>query len=360
MKILHIELGRHLYGGAKQVAYLIDGLAGSTEFEQHLICAAGSEVAKLHLRHCSTHAIPYSGELDIRFPFRLGTHLAALQPDIIHIHSRRGADLWGAIAAGWTGIPAICTRRVDNPEKSFNRLKYSRYKAVVSISQGVKQVVSQHCSSSVSQPIIHSAVDLKEYAHQPDKARFHAEFSIPANNKILANFAQLIPRKGQKDLIEAMVRVIKECPNVTCLLFGKGKQHDAYQEQINNLGLAPHVRLCGFTEDVPRILPNIDLLVHPAHAEGLGVILLQAGACRLPVVSCPSGGIPEIIRHNETGFLVPAGEPARLASQINEVLSNPEIAKQTGEALYTHVKQHFSVQSMASAYAELYHSLLNE
>lgn len=357
MKICHVELGRHLYGGAKQVTYLVEGLANLEGFEQHLICAAGSEIASAHLPGCAIHALPYSGELDITFVFRLVKLLRVLQPDVLHIHSRRGADVWGSMAAIRTGIPTVCTRRVDNPEHRLNRFKYAPFKAVISISEGVQRVIAPLCKSGQLQNVIHSAVDLKEYACVPDKARFHAEFNIPLDHTVIANFAQLIPRKGQQDLIDAMPQVLDQFPKVTCLLFGKGKQLDAYHERIISLGLASHVRLCGFRHDVPRLLPNIDLMVHPAHAEGLGVILLQAGACGIPVISCPSGGIPEIIQHHKTGFLVPVNSPNDLASQICVALENPSLTRQTGLALYEHIKRQFSIESMTLAYADIYQSL---
>lgn len=359
MKILHIELGRHLYGGAKQVVYLINALNQLHNAPcQNLVCAEGSDIASVPLANCTTYAIPYSGELDVGILWRVERILLNVKPDILHIHSRRGADLWGALIARNSKIPAICTRRVDNPEHSLNRFKYSQYRAVVSISKGVQKVVTQLIPSQVKQAIIYSSVDLTEYHFEADPDWFKQHFVIPNNHKVIANFAQLIPRKGQRDLIKAMKNVLERFPNTVCLLFGQGKEHAHYQELIEAANIADNVRLCGFTKEVPRILPNIDVVVHPAHAEGLGVILLQAGACKRPVIACPSGGIPEIIHHGKTGWLVPKGEPLALENAIFDALSNPSEAKTRGEALYQHTCDKFSTESMAQAYLGLYTQLL--
>lgn len=358
MRVMHLELGRHLYGGAKQVEYLINAIAArDNSVKQFLVCAEGSAIAALNLTECETHALPYAGEFDISILWRLAALVKALKPDILHVHSRRGADVWGAIIARRTGVPAICTRRVDNPESAISRLKYAQYQAVISISEGVRKVVSQRCPASVVQRIIHSSVDLSEFHYGDDPDWFRRTYAVPFGYRVLASFAQLIERKGQRELIAAMKQVVAKQPNTICLLFGKGSLAEQYQQQIDEAGLASHVRLCGFTEQVARILPNIDLLVHPAHAEGLGVILLQAGACSLPVIASPSGGIPEIIKQKQTGWLTPAGEPTLLANAIVSALEAPRQWRNYASALYKHVSTHFSTDSMASGYISLYHQI---
>lgn len=360
MRILHLELGRHLYGGAKQVVYLINAIhAQDPPIEQLLVCAEGSDIAAQHLPGCTIHPLPYAGEIDISILWRLSGLIRATKPDILHIHSRRGADVWGAMMAKRTGIPAICTRRVDNPESALTRIKYRQYSAVISISEGVRKVVSQHCPDTVLQQVIHSSVDFTEFPYTPDPDWFRRKFNIPQGHRVLANFAQLIARKGQTELIAAMREVITLCPDTVCLLFGKGSLADEYQRQIEQAGLQHHVRLCGFTNEVARILPNIDLMVHPAHAEGLGVILLQAGACKVPVIACPSGGIPEIILDKHTGWLTPAGEANLLANCIAEALENPQLRHELASNLYKHVSTHFSTETMAGDYIRLYRQLHN-
>ena len=358
MRVMHLELGRHLYGGAKQVEYLIKAIAvQSNAVEQYLVCAEGSDIAALRLSDCETHALPYAGEPDISILWRLAGLVRASQPDILHVHSRRGADLWGAMIARHTGVPAICTRRVDNPESAISRLKYAQYQAVISISEGVRKVVSQRCPPSVYQQVIHSSVDLSEFHYAADPDWFRNKFAIPEGYQVLANFAQLIERKGQRDIIAAMKRVVAKQPNTLCLLFGKGSLADDYQLQIDQAGLTDNVRLCGFTKQVARILPNIDLLVHPAHAEGLGVILLQAGACKVPVIASPSGGIPEIIKHEKTGWLTPAGDSDKLATAIYSALNNNAVRCAYGKSLFQHVSTHFSTDAMAKRYLSLYQQI---
>ena len=136
IRVLHIELGRHLYGGAKQVTYLVHALDKDSAYQQHLLCTEDSEISKVSFNRCTTHTIRYRGDTDLMGFKRMLNKVKQISPDIIHVHSRRGADIWGALAAKLTGIPAICTRRVDNPESRFAYYKYRQYDAVISISEG--------------------------------------------------------------------------------------------------------------------------------------------------------------------------------------------------------------------------------
>lgn len=356
IRVLHIELGRHLYGGAKQVVYLLNTL--DTDMTSNiLVCPEDSDIAKLNLANCNTVPIPYSGDLDISFPFRLKRLIAKHQPHIVHIHSRRGADVWGGLISSLCRVPAICTRRVDNPEGKMARIKYQYYDAIISISDGVQRVISPHCNKQI-QRVIHSAVDTSDFHHQPDRTWFNEEFSVPHGHNVIASFAQLIPRKGQADIILAMKGVLETFPNVVCLLFGKGKMENHYQELIDKHNLSNCVRLCGFTEDVPKILPNIDILVHPAYAEGLGIILLQAGACSKPIISCPVGGIPEIITHEKTGYMIEPGNVSQLEKAVLHLLEQPRERKKLGLALNEHVNAHFALRTMAAQYETLYQQLV--
>lgn len=364
MKVMHIELGRHLYGGAKQVTYLIKGIhqhlheqPAHLKIEQVLVCPEHSDIAQVELAECITCAITYRGECDFRALKQIKHLIRKHQVSIVHVHSRRGADVWGLLAANQCGVPVVCTRRVDNPEGVLAAIKYRRYQAVASISQGVQEVVKKHCPLDQPQPVIFSAVDFDDYHYSADRAWLNAEFAIPAHHAVVANFAQLIERKGQADLINAMKSVIAHCPDTTCLLFGKGKMAAHYQSLIEQYQLQNHIKLCGFSDHVARILPSVDVVAHPAYAEGLGVILLQAAAAKRAVVAYGAGGIPEVIHNQITGLLCTSGDTQRLAANIIQLLQSTELRIQLGEQLYSHAKQHFSISTMSQEYIKLYQAL---
>src|SRR4051794_26514706 len=105
MRVLHVELGRNLYGGALQVVYLLRGLR-EADVDNVLVCPVSSEIARAASPFSEVREIPSSGDLDFLFPFRLHRLIRETCPDVVHIHSRRGADTWGGIAARTAGVPA--------------------------------------------------------------------------------------------------------------------------------------------------------------------------------------------------------------------------------------------------------------
>lgn len=359
-RILHLEFGRHFYGGAKQLEYLVSAPGFESTTEHHIACPEGSSLARQLEKKCTVHPLNYEREIDALVVQRLTSLIDEISPDLIHIHSLHGADVWGAIASKLTGVPAIFTRRTDDSETALSTLKYSQYKAVVSVSEGVKKAVSKRCPDDVLQPVIYPAIDTREFTFSLDRDWLNKTFSVPGDHKLIANISQLTERKGQGDLILGMRNVLEADDKVTCLLFGEGAQKDNYQSMIDRYKLNEHIKLCGFSENIARILPNIDVIVHPAYSEGLGSTLLQAGATKRMVIACPCGGISEIIKHNETGIHVDVGSPDALGEQIIHALETPDRSRQFGEKLYEWVRDNFNVEEMASAYDDLYNQVLQD
>lgn len=109
----------HLYGGARQVLYLLEGLA-ERGVENLLVVPTGSAVgAKAGSGTARVEYIRMAGDLDLGVILRLYRIIRRESPDLVHLHSRRGADILGGVAARLAGVPALLTRRVDNPESRW-------------------------------------------------------------------------------------------------------------------------------------------------------------------------------------------------------------------------------------------------
>ena len=132
---------------------------------------------------------------------------------------------------------------------------------------------------------------------------------------------------------------------------------DDIRGKVQAAGLDEAVRFPGFRHDLSRFLGHIDLLVHPALDEGLGIVLLQAGAADLPVVATPVGGIPEIVRERENGLLVPPGDADALAAAINRLLDARDLRIRFGRAGRLIVEQEFSLDRMVEGNLEVYREL---
>ena len=360
MRIMHIEAGRHLYGGARQVCYLIDGL-GAEGMENMLVCARGSEIASV-VRGATVVELPMGGDLDVFWAGALRKLIRAHAPDVVHVHSRRGADLLGGRCAQRAGAPAVLTRRVDSREPAWwARLKYRPYSAVAAISSAVESELVDHVGLDPGRVVrVASAVDTRRYRPDPlARAKLQETFDIPPESRVVGVIAQLIPRKGHALLLDCLPDVIARHPEVRVLFFGRGPLERALRRQIAERSLGNRVQLTGFRHDLAELLPGLDLLVHPALREGLGVAVLEAMSAGVPVVASDAGGISDIVEHERNGLLFAAGDSGGLRHGVLRLLGDEALRQSLALAGRERVETEFSIRRMSRRYAEVYNRVLN-
>jgi glycosyltransferase involved in cell wall biosynthesis len=362
MRVLHVEFGRHLYGGALQVAYLLRGLAEHPEVENEVVVPMETPLPEaVPVRPgVRFHRIPIAGELDVRIFWRLKRLVKSQRPDLIHIHSRRGADFWGVLLARWSGIPYIVTRRVVYPEaRCLIRWRTRKAVAVVGISGRVCEMMGEAGVPAGKTHCILSTVDTAVYRPGREPDWFRAEMRLGTGDLAVGMIGQLIEGKGHRVLFEAIPAILEACPEAVFLLFGKGHLGERLRSHVERQPWRERVRFMGFRTDMARVIPNLDLVVHPAFMEGLGVSLLQAAACAVPIVGSNAGGIPEIIKDGRNGYLIEPGDSKRLSESTIRLLRDPALRTQMGENGRVLTEACFSIHRMAADYARLYADCLH-
>lgn len=365
LKTLHLETGRHLYGGPRQVLLLLDGLK-KRGIEATLACPTESAIAAA--AQAAGHPVithPIGGDLDVSAVSFLTRTVQQLKPDLLHAHSRRGADYFGGLAAALARIPAILTRRVDSPDTPvLGTLKYRAYDRVVAISAAVRGQLEREGLPPEKLRTIRSAVDADACQPTWTRERFLAEFGFEDTDRVVAVVAQLIPRKGHSLLLEAWPMVRRRCPDARLLVLGAGPLQAELEGRLeaaagaDSEGLAATVTFAGFRPDLREFLGRVDLVVHPAAREGLGVSLLEAQAAGVPVVAVAAGGVPEAVADGNTGLLVAPGDPVALAEAVILLLDDPGWRRQLGVAATARIRAGFGPDRMVESYIELYREVL--
>jgi glycosyltransferase involved in cell wall biosynthesis len=135
---------------------------------------------------------------------------------------------------------------------------------------------------------------------------------------------------------------------------GGGPLRRTLEREVERLGLGTSVRLLGDRRDVPSLLARSDVFVLASRSEGLPLSILEAMAAGLPVVASSVGGVPELVVDGETGLLVPAGDPERLAGAVGRLLADAALRRRLGEAGRARVREHFDSDSVRRAHLDLY------
>ncbi|WP_018693852.1 glycosyltransferase family 4 protein [Algicola sagamiensis] len=364
MKVIHVEAGRTLFGGPQQVLYLLQSLQEEYpgKIENILICPIGSEIVNpAQALGVKVIECKMGGDLDIGLAFRLAKIVQEEKVDLIQIHSRRGADIWGALAANIAKCKVILTRRVDNPEPVWlAKRKYGWYDKVITISDGIRDVLLSEQVPQSCMVTIRDAVDTAAFVPKEKESGVFTRFNVPESAVTVGVIAQLIERKGHKFLIDVVERLVQDTPDAHFLFFGKGPEEAALKAYCEEKGVSQHVTFTGFVAGIEQIIPQLDMVVHPALAEGMGVALLQASACGVPIVASAVGGIPEAVKDGYSGFLVQPGNSKALYDKVSRLLQDKSLRETMGKQGRQYMEEAFALTVMSQQSMQLYEAVLNE
>jgi glycosyltransferase involved in cell wall biosynthesis len=184
----------------------------------------------------------------------------------------------------------------------------------------------------------------------------------------IINVGSLQPYKGQSYLIRACALLKKQGLPFRCRIIGGGAERANLQSLIEQLHLAEEVQLLGPLpqEDVAALLPTANCYVQPSivtpsgKMEGIPVALMEALACCVPVIATELSGVPELVKHGQTGFLVPPADEVALAQALNNLYETPGIAWTTALAGREHVLGAFDLVNNVAELALLFQEVAGQ
>jgi glycosyltransferase involved in cell wall biosynthesis len=201
--------------------------------------------------------------------------------------------------------------------------------------------------------VIPSGVDTDRFQPLPP-AQFKARLGLPEDRLIVGVVTRMRVRKGVEEFIRAIGEVRAPRPEVHGVIVGEVSLDDALQELVQSLGLANHLSLLGRRSDMPEVFSAFDVFVLSSHDEGMSNAILEAMAMEKPVVATDVGGTGEVIRHGQSGLLVPPKDSHALAVAISEVLAQPARAREMGRLGRRIVEDGFSAHAMVRQMEQVY------
>jgi glycosyltransferase involved in cell wall biosynthesis len=266
---------------------------------------------------------------------------------------------YGLLAAAISRVPAVIATAhlVDDAPVRF-RAGFSQWQVCVDRYIAVSEGVARRMRARLGVPdrkiqVIHNGVEVGGFPRQTDP-RFRAALAGDAERPIVLTVARLDAQKGHGYLLAAA----PEIPDALFVFVGEGRERPVLEAQARALGVAERVRFLGHRDDVPDLLAACDVFVLPSRYEGLPLSVLEAMAAAKPVVATAIEGTDELVRHGETGLLVPPAAPSALAEAIRAVLADRALATRMGQAGRARVDREFSMSRMIDEVTGVYDELL--
>ena len=160
-----------------------------------------------------------------------------------------------------------------------------------------------------------------------ERTEKRSELGLAPDDYVLSYVAEIIDNKNQIMLVNAFEIIRKTIPNAKLVLIGPEHDNGELQKLVESKGLKKDILFLGWRSDVPELLHLSDIYVASSKSEGLGLNLIEAMACNIPVVATRNRGHLEIVKHEQNGFLVDVGDSEAMANYVLQLHSNAELRK---------------------------------
>ncbi|MFV1985832.1 MAG: glycosyltransferase [Gemmatimonadota bacterium] len=206
--------------------------------------------------------------------------------------------------------------------------------------------------------VIHNGIDLETF-RPGSEPELRADFGVGQEEILLGAIGNVRPAKDYPTLLRALAELAKRGIHPRCIIVGQpsGSLGGDLLALRAALGLEKTVEFIGFRSDIDRVLQALDALVISSSSEGFSLTAVQALATGTPVVSTRCGGPEEILEHDVTGVLVPAGSPSALADGIERICSDRALRARLSSGGRRVAESRFSLHMMIEGYERLYHEL---
>ena len=292
--------------------------------------------------------------------FKLDKYIKENNIEIIHANTRV-TQVLGCILRKLSGRPYISTCHGFFRNRFFRRAFPCWGQRVIAISQQVAEHLKYDFKVDAAKiEVIHNGIDLNRFSAFEAATKIKAKETFGLSGApVVGIIARLSDVKGHAYLIEAMKIVIENIPAVKLLIVGEGREEKRLKNLALGLGIENSLFFVPSVKDTTQALAAIDIFVMPSLQEGLGLGLMEAMACGIPVIGSDVGGIKTLIQNNYNGLLVPAANALELAKAISVLLNDTRKFRDLGEKGRIFINKHFSQEEMVLKTEKVYRQCLD-
>jgi glycosyltransferase involved in cell wall biosynthesis len=303
----------------------------------------------------------HGGSVDPTLAVRVSKHLRSGGVELVHTHNPQ-ALVYGSPAAALAGAACVHSKHGVNPDPSrrmwLRRAASKIVDAYVAVTPSLARIATAaHECDPTQLHVIPNGIDTQRFSLDLEaRRRIRAELGIPENAWVVGTVGRLAPEKNQALLIDAISPMLD--PRRHLVVVGEGPERDELERRAQATWRPELVHFTGARSDVSALLSAFDVFALTSRSEGLPLVLLEAMAMGLPVLSTAVGGIPDLIEHGVTGFLVDPADEGGLMTQLIWLSSRPQSALDVANSGRRLVLERHSTEHMARDYEDLYFRVL--
>ncbi|MDF2937091.1 MAG: bshA [Paenibacillaceae bacterium] len=323
-------------------------------------------------KHIFFHEVEVSDYYVFRYPpydLSLASKLAQVAKreklDLLHVHYAIPHAVCALLAKQMVGdhLKVVTTLHgtditvlaQDDSLSDLIRYAINESDAVTAVSEDLIRETRE--TLLVDRPIdlTYNFVDKRVY-YPRDVSKLRAEFAH-VDEKILMHISNFRPVKRVLDVVEVFAKVNESVPS-RLLFVGEGPDLSKVMARVNELGLTDRVSFCGKQDDVAEVISLGDLMLLPSEKESFGLVALEAMACGVPTIGSLAGGIPELVKDGETGYLSPVGDTEKMARDAIRLLSDSDLYQRMVEACLSRARNAFCNNRITADYEDIYYRVL--
>jgi len=299
----------------------------------------------------------------------INTHLIEIvshvRPNLVHANSLSMGRMLGRIASQLT-IPCTSHLRDIIKLNKTAMADLNNNSGLIAVSHATRQfhVAQGMVVDKVS--VIYNGVDTEMFSPAQSDGTLRRELGLGNSAVLLANIGQICLRKGQTVLAHAFVALASAYPRLNMLFVGERHSQKAesiaYEKEIQHIfrqgGVEDRLFCLGFRNDIPAILNETDMLVHAAHQEPLGRVLLEAASVGQAIVATDVGGTAEILTNDVSALLVAPNDVHALAVAIRQLVTDEALSKRLGHQARIGATEMFSISAATTKVGRFWESFL--
>ncbi|ALX47942.1 N-acetyl-alpha-D-glucosaminyl L-malate synthase BshA [Lentibacillus amyloliquefaciens] len=245
---------------------------------------------------------------------------------------------------------------IDHSLKKMIRHGIDKSDAVTAVSHSLVQQTRDVVGTNKAIEVIYNFVNESEYVKVPADS-IRREYGIEPGEKVMIHISNFRKVKRVQDVIYTFKKVHEKIDS-KLVLVGDGPEYSEMHQLVATLGISDSVLFLGKQKNVNELLSISDLKLLMSEKESFGLVLLEAMSCEVPCIGTNTGGIPEVIQHGSTGYIVETGDTVQAAAHAINLLQNEERLEQFSKNALKHARKNFFSNDIVEQYIDLYDKLL--